>query len=82
MMQPPSVIRKCEGTAKGKWRPDREDRFWREADIPTNGIKAVATEPPTVPTSSPIVVLPESLRTSLASIVVHCVHHAVGGDPR
>jgi hypothetical protein len=37
---------------------------------------------PAVPTSSPIVVLPASLRTSLASIVVRCVHHAVEGDRR
>jgi hypothetical protein len=33
----------CGGNAHAKCFPT--DHFWREADIPTNGIKAVAAEP-------------------------------------
>lgn len=56
-------------------------QYRREADIPTNGIKAVAAEPGGADEFADRGVA-ESLRTSLASIVVLCVHHAVGGDPR
>ena len=58
------------------WSASARAAFWREADIPTNGLKVVAAEPGGSDQLAARV-SPASLRISLASIVILCVHYGL-----
>jgi hypothetical protein len=60
----------------GQDLPLANDRFWREADIPTNGIKAVAAEPDEFADHGVVRELVDELGLDRRPL-----RHAVGGDP-